>query len=631
MAGADAVYDAAFRRAGMLRVLEVDELFAAAETLAKARSIQGDRLGILTNGGGFGVLAADALASLGGQLAPLAAATVETLNRAMPRTWSHGNPVDIIGDADAGRYGAALSAMLADPDTDAVLVLNCPTAVASSVDAARTVASLAGRTTRPVLTSWIGDAVQREARAVFAENGIPTFDTPESAVRAFRHMVDYRRNQGVLRETPKATAAPDIDRAGAKSLIAGARNNGQEWLSAADARALLACYRIPVNPTHAAATPEEAARIAVALGSAVALKINSPDVVHKSDVGGVALDLAPADVLAAAQRMAAIAKSKPGARVSGFTLEPMVHRSGATEIIAGIARDPDFGPVILFGEGGTRVELVADRAIGLPPLNEPLARDLIGRVKISRVLAGFRGTAPADLDALAAVLIGLAELAVDCPEIAELDINPLLVSSEGVLALDVRARLQDPAGVRQPAISPYPHALESAVRLPDGTRLSLKPSRPDDEALLAALFAKLSPQDLRLSAFSSLEGFSQALAARLTQIDYDRELALIATAPGATGPQALGIGHLVIDPDRAYAECGVIVRSDTQGHGIGTALTRALIDIACGLGIKELFVRIQSGNRNMLGLASAVGFAPATAVDGVVRMSLKLDKPAVKA
>ena len=632
LAGSDAVYDAAFRRAGMLRVLEVDELFAAAETLAKARPIQGERLAILTNGGGFGVLAADALAAVSGRLATLAPETIAALNKVMPRTWSHGNPVDIIGDAEAGRYNAALSTLLADPNTDAVLVLNCPTAVASSTDAARAVVSQAQGSPRPVLTSWIGDAVQREARAVFSANGIPTFDTPESAVRAFHHMVDYRRNQEVLRETPKAMAMPDIDRAGAEALVTGARKNGQEWLSAGDARALLACYSIPVNPTLAAVTPEDAGRAAAKLGVPVALKINSPDVVHKSDVGGVALDLMPADVVAAARRMAlAITKAKPEARIEGFSLEPMVHRPGAIEIIAGLARDPDFGPVVLFGEGGTRVELVADRTIGLPPLNEPLARDLIGRAKIARALAGFRGTAPADIDALAAVLIRIAELAVDCPEVAELDINPLLVSSEGVLALDARVRIQDATRAMQPAISPYPHALESAVQLPDGSQLWLRPSRPDDESLLAALFAKLSPQDIRLSALSSLEGFSQALAARLTQIDYDRELALIATTSGANRPEAVGIGHLLIDPDRTYAEYGVIVRSDAQGHGIGTALTQALIGIARGFEIKELFGRIQAENRNMIGLATAAGFVSSPVTDGVVRMSLELNKAPAKA
>ena len=632
LAGSDAVYEAAFRRAGMLRVLEVDELFAAAETLAKARPISGDRLAILTNGGGFGVLAADALAALGGRLAELVPETVAVLNRTMPRTWSHGNPVDIIGDADAARYDTALSALLADANADAVLVLNCPTAVASSTDAARAVASQAQSSTRPVLTSWIGDAVQHEARAVFAENGIPTFDTPESAVRAFHHMVDYRRNQEVLRETPKASVTRDIDLAGAKALLALAGNKGQEWLSTTDARALLACYRIPVNPVLAAVTPEDAERAAISLGASVALKINSPDVVHKSDAGGVMLDLAPGDVAEAARRMTAtIAKAKPGARIVGFTLEPMVNRAGATEIIAGIARDPDFGPVILFGEGGIRVELVADRAIGLPPLNGPLARDLIGRAKISRVLAGFRGTAPADLDALGLVLIRLGQLALDFPEVAELDINPLLVSSEGVLALDARIRLQNPARATQSAISPYPHALESDIQLPDGIKLFLRPSRPDDEHLLAALFAKLSPQDVRLSAFSSLEGFSQALAARLTQIDYDRELALIAITNGVNGLEAVGIGHLVIDPDRAYAEYGIIVRSDAQGHGIGTALTQALIGIARGFEIKELFGRIQAENRNMIGLATAAGFVSSPVTDGVVRMTLELNKAPAKA
>lgn len=630
LAGSDAVYDAAFRRAGMLRVIEVGDLFAAVETLAKARPITGDRLAILTNGGGFGVLAADALAEVGGRLAGLTPETIAALDRALPRTWSRGNPVDVIGDADAERYKAALAALLADPGADAVLVLNCPTAVASSVDAARAVAEAARKTSRPVLTSWVGDAVQRSARAVFAEAGVPTFETPEAAVRAFHHMIVYRRNQEALREAPPATTASEPDRNRARALIASARGRGEEWLAAPSARELLACYGIPVNPALAAPTPDDAARAAATLAAPVALKIQSPDIVHKSDVGGVALGLAAADVGTAARRMIeTISRAKPGARITGFTVEPTVQRPGAVELIAGIARDADFGPVILFGEGGTRVELVADRAIGLPPLNMPLAHEQIGRTRIARLLAGYRGVAPADRDALANMLVHLADLALDCPEIAELDINPLLASAEGVLALDVRVRLQDATRAVSPAIRPYPRELESELRLADGTRLRLRPARPTDEGSLQTLFARLSPADLRLSALSSLEGFSQALAARLTQIDYDRELVLIAFT-GPPAGEAVGVGHLVTNADRERAEYGLIVRSDAQGRGIGSALMKALIVIARDAGVGELFGRIQAENRGMLDLAAALGFSMASERKGAVRASLRLDGPSAR-
>ena len=627
LAGSDAVYDAAFRRAGMLRVFEVEELFAAAEALAKARPIAGDRLAILTNGGGFGVLAVDALAEAGGRLATLAPETVAALDRALPNTWSRGNPVDILGDADAQRYTAALSALLADPNADAVLVINCPTAVASSVAAADGVVQAARGATRPVLTSWVGDAVQRDARRVFAEASLPTFDTPEAAVRAFRHMVVYRQNQDALREVPRATPAPEPDRARARALIEAGRGRGESWLPPHEAREVLSCYRIPVNPALAAATPEDAARLAATLDGAVALKIDSPDIVHKSDCGGVALAVAAGDVEAAGRRMiAAVRRVHPAARLRGFTVEPMVGQDGSLEIIAGIARDPDFGPVILFGAGGTRVELLADRAIGLPPLNAPLARALMARTRIAREFAGYRGSPPIDQDSLAAVLIRLAELAVDLPEIAELDINPLLARTDGALALDARIRLQDPAKAAPPAIRSYPRELESEARLKDGTRLALRPARPEDEPLVGALFGGVSPADLHLSGLSSLESFSRALAARLTQIDYDRELALLALA-GPDAAEAVGIAHLIMDPDRERAECGVIVRSDVQGRGIGYALMERLVAIARDAGVGVLFGRVQEQNRAMLELAAATGFTIAPAQPGEVTMSRRLTPP----
>lgn len=627
LAGSDAVYDAAFRRAGMLRVFAVDELFAAAEILAKARPVGGDRLAIVTNGGGFGVLAADALVEAGGHLASLAPDTVAALDKVLPRAWSRGNPVDILGDADARRYAEALAAVLADPNADAVLVINCPTAVASSTDAARGVVGAAGA--RPVFTSWVGEAVQREARAVFAEAGIPTFDTPEGAVRALQHMVVHRRNQEILREVPRVVAQPEPERARVRALLDAARSRREEWLSQEDARAVLAAYGIPVNPVRAAATPEEAERAAAEWRGPVALKISSPDIVHKSDVGGVVLGVPPGDVAAATRRMlAAVARASLAARLAGVTVEPMVRRNQSLELIAGIARDRTFGPVVLFGQGGTQVEIVADRALALPPLNAPLARELMARTRVSRLFAGYRGVPPVDQEALAAVLTRLGELAVDCPDIFELDINPLLASNTGALGLDARVRLHDPARATPAAIRPYPRELESDLHLKDGTRLRVRPARPEDEPLIAALFARVSPADIHLSALSSLESFAQALAARLTQIDYDRELALVALGGAASGAvaagEALGVGHLVMDPDRESAEYGLIVRSDAQGRGIGFALLERLTAIAREAGVAELFGRVQERNHGMLELASALGFTRMPAGPGEIRTALRL-------
>ncbi|MGE5539341.1 MAG: GNAT family N-acetyltransferase, partial [Gemmatimonas sp.] len=619
LAGSDAAYDAAFRRAGMLRVVEVEELFAAAETLAKARPIKGDRLAILTNGGGFGVLAADAVAAAGVTLASLAPDTVSALDRALPRTWSRGNPVDIIGDADAARYGAAMDSLVRDPSVDAVLVVNCPTAVASSTATARAVAASAATTDCPVLTSWVGESVQREARAVFAAAGIPTYDTPEAAVRAFTHMVTYRRNQEALRQVPVASASSKPDRAAARAIVAAARRRGDPWLTATEARALLACYRVPVNPLVAVASPE-AAGAAAGPFAAVALKIDSPDIVHKSDVGGVMLGVAPDAVADSARRMlAAVRTARPDARVAGLTVEPMAATADAIETIVGATRDPDFGPLVLFGEGGTRVEIAADRALGLPPLNASLARDMMSRTRVDRLLAGYRGKPPADRDAVASVLVAVAELMLDLPAVAELDINPLLASPTGALALDARVRLQDPGSAVPSAIRPYPRELERDVAVGGGT-LRLRPARPEDESAIAALLARTSSSDIRLSAFSALESFARDLAARVTQIDYDREIAMVAF----DGNEALGVGHLRMGGDRERAEYGIIVRSDLHGRGIGTALLNALLDVARANNVAEVFGTVQAGNGAMRELAAAAGFSESPFSDGLVCTTLRL-------
>ncbi|MFP4002796.1 MAG: acetate--CoA ligase family protein, partial [Alphaproteobacteria bacterium] len=461
LAGSDAVYDAAFRRAGMLRVPTLESLFDAVETVSRVPALQGERLAILTNGGGVGVLATDRLFDAGGALADLAPETMERLNGVLPATWSHGNPVDIIGDAPGSRYADAFSILNDDPSVDAILVLNCPTAVADSTEAAEAVLQESGGGAhKPVFTSWLGERAAAEARAMFSEADIPTYDTPGQAIDSFGRLVTYARNQALLMQVPPPPHfAPEDRRREARDIVAKARDEGREWLTEPEAKAVLKAYSIPVVETRTAASPEEAAEVAGELGLPAALKILSHDITHKTDVGGVTLGLTDEDAVREEARamLERVGEAAPEARLDGFAVQPMAERPGAHELIVGIAGDPLFGPVILFGHGGTAVEVVRDQALALPPLSPALARDLISRTRISRLLKGYRDRKPADMDAIVRTLMNLSELAADLREVGELDVNPLWASHEGVLALDARMRLIPRGREGQDfAVMPYP-------------------------------------------------------------------------------------------------------------------------------------------------------------------------------
>jgi acetyltransferase len=616
LAGSDRVYDAAFRRAGMLRADTMAELFDAAATLTLTGVQDGERLAVLTNGGGAGVLASDALEAAGGRLATLSAETIARLDGVLPATWSRGNPVDIIGDAPGPRYAAALKAVFADDGVDAILVLNCPTALAGPEDAARavidTLAAIPAteRHGRNIFTAWLGEQSAGAARRLFNAARLPTYDTPDEAVTGFLHRVRYQRNQALLMETPPAR--PDIfepDLAAAGTAIAAALCAGRAWLDAAEVEAVLAAYRIALPASRHAADPEEAAAAAAAIGFPVALKIRSPDITHKSDAGGIVLDLGDGAAVreAAALMTARVHKALPQARLDGFLVQQMARRSGAIELLAGLADDPVFGPVVVFGQGGTAVEIVDDSAVALPPLNPLLARAQMTRTRVWRLLQGYRGRPPAAIDAIAEVLIRLGQLAAEHPEIRELDINPLLADAHGVIAIDARIRVAPAlaAGSARLAIAPYPKELATTELLCDGSTIELRPVQPEDEPLLHDLAAHMSPEDLRLRFFTPVRGISHAVAARLTQIDYDREMALIASSNGT----ALGIAHFFADPDRLSAEYAIAVRSDWQGRGVGYALMNRLIGIARQWGIGELVGEVLSENRPMLAMCRELGFA----------------------
>jgi acetyltransferase len=613
LAGSDAVYDAAFRRAGMLRVNEIEELFDATATLARLSPQAGDRLAIVSNGGGVAVLATDRLAEEGGRLADLAPGTIERLNAVLPPTWSRANPVDLIGDADADRYAQAVEIVMQDDGVDAVLVAYCPTTIVSSAEAAqgvvRAVSGRGGAAGKNVFACWLGAASVAEGRAQLAAAGVPDYETPERAVRAFMHLVRHRQNQDLLRETPPLQATPEkADTAAAQAVIRGVLGDGREWMNAAEAATFLGCYGIPFVATEAVADAAAAAGFAAGRSTPVALKILSRDIVHKSDVGGVALDLAgPAEVEAAARSMTErVTKALPQARLEGFVVQEMVRRPGAYELIAGITTDPTFGPVILFGHGGTAVEVLRDRSMELPPLNPALARAQIERTRIAALLKGFRDRPPADVDAVVDVLIQLSRIVSEHAEVTELDINPLLCGPDGIIGVDCRIRLSarpSPAQERL-AIRPYPQQLETSVVLGDGRRYAVRPIRPEDAPALGRLVDSLDPPELWHAFFAPLRDRRQEAAARLSQIDYDREMTLVAWA----GEGLVALVRSTTDPDFEHADCAAIVRGDLRDTALAAELLRSLAAALAARGVRRAAVSVPAGWAATLDRLRQAGF-----------------------
>ena len=583
--------------------------------LALTHEQVGEQLAILTNGGGAGVLATDALVAAGGQLAELAQNTIAELNQRLPTTWSRSNPIDIIGDAPGTRYADALAVLISDPEVDAILVLNCPTALAHPEETARAVIDAVGAAEprvlrdRNVITAWLGEHSVRAARQLFAKARIATYETPERAVGAFMYRVHHRRNQELLMETPPARPdAFEADQQAARSAITTALANGKTWLDTEATAAVLAAYGIPLAASLPTDDPDQASSVAATVGFPVALKIRSPDITHKTDVGGVALNLGDADRVRreAEAMLERVRVARPGARLDGFLVQPMIGRPGALELLVGLVEDPVFGPLVLFGQGGTAVEVVRDSSLELPPLNALLARRLMARTRVWRLLQGYRGQPPAKIDAVIEVLIRLGQLAADHPEVRELDINPLLADAAGIIALDARLRVAPAYGpsTTRLAIAPYPQHLETAERLRDGTSLRLRALRPEDEPMLHDLAAHMSHEDLRLRFFTPVRGLTHAVAARLSQLDYDRELALLAEHDDV----AVGVAHFFADPDNLRADYAIAVRSDWKGRGIGYLLMRRLIDIAGQRGIGELVGEVLRENEPMLQMCRELDF-----------------------
>jgi acetyltransferase len=631
----DDVYDAAIRRAGMLRVFTTEQLFAAVETLARAKPLYGDRLVILGNGAGPVVLAYDALqyggAGAYNAQAVLQEATVHKLRELVPE-WRGSGPLNLRGDAPPERYHDVIELLLQDPGANAVLMIHAPNAVVDPAAVARAVAPLAKASSRNVLGCWLGVQSVLEARTIAAEAGMPAYRTPEDAVNGFLQIVHYRENQNLLMQVPASVGEGEPDRERARRLVRESLDKGRYLLADPDTKAILAAYGIPVVPTRAAATPSAAVRAARDIGYPVAVKILSPDVAQKTDVGGVTLDLDSDEaVLAAAERMRRrLAELQPRARLEGYIVQAMARNPEAHELIAGAATDAVFGPVILFGQGGAAVEVAADHAVALPPLNTVLAQELVARTRVARLLEGYRNHPKANMDAVLAVLVQISRLVADVPEIVELDINPLLADSHGAVVLDARMRLamadRSGSALDRLAIRPYPSELEETVAW-DGGSILLRPIRPEDGPAHVAFFNALTPDDVRYRMFVRVRELQPAQLARFTQIDYDREMAFIATRHGADGhEETLGVGRVVADPDNVSAEFAVTVRSDLKGKGLGRMLMDKLIAYCRARGTREIVGEALPQNAPVIGLVKKLGFTvgPLDEEEGVRKFWLTL-------
>jgi acetyltransferase len=632
LARRDDVFDAAIRRAGMLRVYTTDQLFSAAETLAYARPLHGERLAIVSNGAGPGVLARDALAYGGGVGAQFSNESQARLDALLAPGWRRGNVVNLQGGAAPELYRETLEILLADPQVDALLLIQSPTATVLSRDVAEAIAPLVRSASKTLLSCWLGGGAVSEARAIASGARLPAYRTPEDAVAGFLQLVHYRRNQNLLMEVPPSMAgsvAPD--RAAARALVREAVASGRYLLSDPETKAILRTYGMAVVETRQAAGVEEAVSAAQRIGYPVAVKILTPDVMHKSDFGGVALDLdGDEGVRAAATRMRRrLAELFPQAKFEGYSVQAMVRRSNAHELIVGAALDAVFGPVIVFGQGGVTVEVTDDHAVGLPPLNLVLARDLVDRTRVARLLAGYRNRPAANMDAVLATLVQVSRMVADIPEIVELDLNPLLADSRGAVVLDARMRLAlaDRSGstLDRLAIRPYPRELEETIDW-QGAPLLLRPIRPEDGPAHLAFFDALTPDDVRYRMFVRVRELQPSQLARFTQIDYDREMAFIATRPNAQGvAETLAVGRVVADPDNITAEFAVTVRSDLKGMGLGKLMMQKLIDYCRARGTREIVGEALPQNSRITGLAKRMGFTvKSTGLEGMREMRLVL-------
>lgn len=617
LASEDDVYDAAFQRVGVTRVYDIGDIFDCAGLIGRNKMPGGARLGIITNAGGPGVMATDALIASKGVLAKLSENTMAGLNECLPPSWSHGNPVDVLGDANSKRIEKAARLVIADRNVDAVLVILTPQAMTNPTASAKVIAALAETTQKPILAAWLGGLSMNEGIKILIDKGIPTYKTPEQAIRAFMTLVAYARNLETLYETPKELPVRfGLDREKNREAFITTAFNREDILSEETSKALLETYGIAVARPHLTKAPVEAVEVARKLGFPVVLKIQSPDITHKTDAGGVAVNLEDENmVLTAYQKIIASVKEKqPQARLEGVTVQPMINAKNGIEMIAGIKADPVFGTVMLVGMGGVNAELLGDRALGFPPLNERLARRMLESLKMWPLILGYRGRPPADLKKLIEVLVRLSYLAADYPEIKELDINPLLVTPEEVVALDARVII-DRSQVSKKTehyahlvLRPYPEKYTSVIELKDGARVTLRPIKPEDEPMWMDLLASCSKETIYSRFRYFFQWASHEVAIRYCYIDYDREIAIVAEVQEEGKRKLIGVGRLIADPDHETVEYAILITDAWQKRELGRKLTEYCMQVAKKWELKRMVAQTTSDNRPMLAVFQKLGF-----------------------
>jgi acetyltransferase len=627
MASSDSVYDAAFQRAGLARVFDLGDIFDCAELIGRNNNPRGPNLGIVTNAGGPGVIATDTLIASGGLLARLSDDTMSKLNESLPPSWSHGNPVDVLGDANSKRIEKVTQIMLQDPSVDAVLVILTPQAMTNPTATAKAIGKLAAETRKPLLAAWLGGQTMRESMPILAESGIAAYKTPEDAIRAFMTLVDYQRNLEALYETPKDIPLElPVDRAQVREKFIAEHFKQASVLAEDVSKSLIEIYGIPTTTPYPAATASDAVKIAARIAYPVVLKIHSPDITHKTDVGGVMLDLEDEGMVRSAfDRITTNARARrPDAEVRGVTVQRMVKMRDALEMILGIKKDAVFGTVMMVGMGGTGAELFGDQALGFPPLNERLAKRMLESLRMWPLLNGYRGRPPAAIAKLVEVLIRLSYLAADYPEISELDINPLLVTEHDVVALDARVVLDQSLVGKQIepyshlVLRPYPEKYVQTVALKDGTQVTLRPIKPEDEPLWMDLLASCSKESIYSRFRYFFHWQAHEVGARYCYIDYDREIAIVAEITQDGKRQLLGVGRLIADPDHEEVEYAVLITDAWQQKELGSILTDYCLEIAKKWNLKRIVAQTTTDNSRMIAVFKKRGFQITVGDDSTV-------------
>jgi len=631
MAGDDQVYDAAFKRAGVIRIKGIEDLFNTAEVLHSKNLPKGLDLAVITNAGGAGVIATDSILESGGKIAQLSEDSLKTLDLNLPKYWSKSNPIDVLGDADTGRYVMAVNICINDPNVHGIIIIYTPQGAANPEELAKAIADISKKSYKPIITVLMGGMKVEGAKKITLENNIPTYETPEEAIKTYMYMYRYGKNIQLLYETPEELP---VDQAPPKNnlkvFIAELHKEGRTILTEEESKRFLANYGIPVIKPYLTNNPDEAINISNSLGYPVVIKIVSPDITHKSDIGGVVTGIySDGQLRKEYEGLLNRVMEKAGqAKITGISVQKMIEKIDY-EIILGAKKDRDFGSVILFGMGGTTTEIFKDISIGIPPLNQTLARRLMEETKVHRMIQGYRGRPPADMKNLEQILVSFSNLIVDFPEISEIDINPLAISNGKGYALDARIALEmDTSRYTIPyqhlVITPYPTRYVLPWRLSDGTDVILRPIRPEDEPLEHEMLQTLSEDTLRGRFFQILKKISHEMLVRFCNIDYDREMAIIAEFKESEKKRIIGIGRLIIEPDFKKSEFAVIVHDEFQGKGMGYKLVDMLIGIAQEKGLGEVYGTVLTDNVRMLRVCEGLGFRITHLPDGISKVRLTL-------